>query len=185
MAQAMNTGKKNFFKGPLIYLLLAPLIVLLGWSLLSGGGSREITTEQGLELLSEDKVAKAVIIDGDQRVNLTLTEADAKLGTDVHFFYVTQRGDAVVEAVNEANPADGFNDQVPQPSGWLSFLGFILPLLLIGLFFWWMISSMQGGGRGVMQFGKSRAKLVTKETPSVTLFDVACADDAVEELDVF
>lgn len=179
----MNTGKKNFFKGPLIYLLLAPLIVLLGWSLLSGGGSREITTEQGLELLSEDKVAKAVIIDGDQRVNLTLTEADAKLGTDVHFFYVTQRGDAVVEAVNEANPADGFNDQVPQPSGWLSFLGFILPLLLIGLFFWWMISSMQGGGRGVMQFGKSRAKLVTKETPTVTFDDVAGADEAVEELE--
>lgn len=184
LAQAVNPGgkKKNIFRGPLIYFLLAPLIVLLGWSLLSGGGSREITTEQGLELLAEDKVNKAVIIDGDQRVNLTLAEADPDFGTDVHFFYVSQRGDTVVEAVDNANPPEGYNDQVPQPNGWLSFLGFMLPLLLIGLFFWWMISSMQGGGRGVMQFGKSRAKLVNKEMPQVTFADVAGADEAVEEM---
>jgi cell division protease FtsH len=41
---------------------------------------------------------------------------------------------------------------------------------------------MQGGGRGVMQFGKSKAKLVTKETPTVTFADVAGANEAVEEL---
>jgi cell division protease FtsH len=54
--------------------------------------------------------------------------------------------------------------------------------LLIGAFFWFMLSSMQGGGRGVMQFGKSRAKMVTKETPTVTFDDVAGADEAIEEL---
>ena len=184
MAQTVNPGKKkNFFRGPLIYLILAPIIVLLGWSLLSGGGSHEVTTEQGLQFLSDDEVAEATIIDGDQRVNLTLEKADAKYGQDVHFFYVSQRGEAVVDAVNTANPPKGFNDQVPQPNGWLSFLGFILPLLLIGLFFWWMVSSMQGGGKGVMQFGKSRAKLVNKETPQVTFADVAGADEAVEELE--
>jgi cell division protease FtsH len=183
LAQTATPGKKKLFRGPLIYFILAPLIVLLGWSLLSGGGSREITTEEGLKFLADDKVSQVVIIDGDQRVNLTLEEADAKLGTDVHFFYVTQRGDAVVEAVDSANPPEGYNDQVPQPNGWLSFLGFMLPLLLIGLFFWWMISSMQGGGRGVMQFGKSKAKLVNKEMPQVTFADVAGADEAVEEME--
>lgn len=183
MAQTANTGKRKFLRGPLLYLLLAPVIVLLGWSLLSGGGSQEITTEQGLQFLADDKVSEATIIDGDQRVNLTLEKADSKYGTDVHFYYVTQRGEAVVDAVNEANPPKGFNDQVPQPNGWLSFLGFILPLLLIGLFFWWMISSMQGGGKGVMQFGKSRAKLVTKEMPQVTFADVAGSDEAVEEME--
>ena len=39
---------KKIFKGPLVYLILAPIIVLLGWSLLSGAGVREVTTEQGL-----------------------------------------------------------------------------------------------------------------------------------------
>ena len=41
---------------------------------------------------------------------------------------------------------------------------------------------MQGGGNRVMQFGKSKAKLVSKESPKVTFADVAGADEAVEEL---
>ena len=179
-----STSKsRKFFKGPLLYLVLAPLIVLLGWSLLSGGNSREVPTEQGLQMLSEKKVKEAEIIDGDQRVNLTLEKADEKLATDqVFFYYVTQRGEAVVKAVDDAKPKDGFTDRVPQPNPLWSLLGFLLPMVLIGLLLWWMLSSMQGGGRGVMQFGKSRAKLVSKETPQVTFADVAGADEAVEEL---
>jgi cell division protease FtsH len=54
-------------------------------------------------------------------------------------------------------------------------------LLLVGLF-WFLMSQMQGGGNRVMQFGKSRAKLATKDMPKVTFADVAGADEAVEEL---
>ena len=178
-----SSKSKKLFRGPLLYLVLAPLIVLLGWSLLSGGSVREVPTKQGLELLADGKAKTAEIVDGDQRVNLTLTKADPKLGSDqVYFYYVSQRGEAVVEAVTEAKLKDGFTDKVPQPNPLWSLLGFLLPLLLIGLLLWWMLSSMQGGGRGVMQFGKSKAKLVSKETPQVTFADVAGADEAVEEL---
>ena len=48
--------------------------------------------------------------------------------------------------------------------------------------FWFLMSQMQGGGSRVMQFGKSKAKLATKDTPKVTFADVAGADEAVEEL---
>jgi cell division protease FtsH len=41
---------------------------------------------------------------------------------------------------------------------------------------------MQGGGSRVMNFGKSRAKLMTKDTPKTTFADVAGADEAIEEL---
>ncbi len=174
---------KKIFKGPLVYLILAPIIVLLGWSLLSGAGVREVTTEQGLEMLANGEVKKAEIVDGDQRVNLTLEKADKKTGaTDVYFYYVMQRGGDVVAAVTDAKPKDGYTDQVPQPNAFWSLMSFILPLLLIGLFFWWILSSMQGGGNKVMQFGKSRAKLASKETPQVTFADVAGSDEAVEEL---
>ena len=182
MAETLSKGKK-LFRGPLIYLILAPIIVLVGWMLIMGGGSREVKTERGLELLSDGKVKQAEIIDGDQRVNLTLTSVDKKAGTDeVFFYYVGPRGESVVEAVTKAAPKDGYTDQVPQPNPLWSLLGFLLPVLLIGLFFWWMLSSMQGGGNKVMQFGKSRAKLVSKEAPTVTFADVAGADEAVEEL---
>ncbi len=178
-----STKSRKLFRGPLLYLILAPLIVLIGWSLLSGGNVREVPTKQGLEFIADGKVAEAEIIDGDQRVNLKLTKADTKLATDeVYFYYVSQRGGAVVDAVTDAKLKDGFTDKVPQPNPLWSLLGFLLPLLLIGALLWWMLSSMQGGGRGVMQFGKSRAKLVSKETPQVTFADVAGADEAVEEL---
>ncbi len=42
---------------------------------------------------------------------------------------------------------------------------------------------MQGGGSKVMQFGKSKAKMVNKDMPQVTFSDVAGADEAVEELE--
>ena len=46
-----------------------------------------------------------------------------------------------------------------------------------------MLSGMQGGGNKVMQFGKSKAKLVSKESPKVTFDDVAGSDEAIEELE--
>ncbi len=45
-----------------------------------------------------------------------------------------------------------------------------------------MLNQMQGGGSRVMNFGKSRAKLITKDTPKTTFADVAGADEAIEEL---
>ncbi|UOQ56277.1 ATP-dependent zinc metalloprotease FtsH [Leucobacter allii] len=182
-APKSTSKNRKLFRGPLLYLILAPLIVLLGWSLLAGGNTREVQTDRGLELIADGKVKQAEIVDGDQRVNLTLSKVDTKTGTDqVFFYYVSQRGTDVVEAVNEADLKDGFTDAVPQTNPLWSLLGFLLPMLLVGLLIWWMLSSMQGGGRGVMQFGKSKAKLVSKETPQVTFADVAGADEAVEEL---
>lgn len=185
MAESPPNGSRlrRLLRGPLLYLIAAPLIVLIGWSLLGGSGVREISVQRGFEMLSAGDVQKAEIIDGDQRVNLTLAKVDKKAGSkDVFFYYVAPRGADVVKAVTEAAPKDGYTDQVPQPNPFWSFMGFLLPLLLIGLFFWWMLSSMQGGGNRVMQFGKSRAKLVSKESPQVTFADVAGAEEAVEEL---
>ena len=49
--------------------------------------------------------------------------------------------------------------------------------------FLWLMNSMQGGGgRGVMQFAKSKAKLISKDMPKTTFADVAGCDEAIEEL---
>ncbi len=174
---------KKLLRGPLLYIVLAVVAVWIGSSLITMSGFREVSTQEGLQFLQDGKVASAKIVDGEQRVDLTLTKADPKLGEQVQFYYVTPRGTEVVDAVTAADPADGFDDEVPQPNWLLSLLGILLPVLLIGLFFWWMLSSMQGGGNKVMQFGKSKAKLVSKESPKVTFEDVAGADEAIEELE--
>jgi cell division protease FtsH len=173
---------KKLLRGPILYIVLAVVAVWVGSSLITMSGFKEVSTQQGLEFLKQGKVAEATIVDVEQRVDLTLTKADEKLGSQVQFYYVAPRGTEVVEAVTDAAPKDGYTDQVPQPNWFLSMLGFLLPLLLIGAFFWLMLSGMQGGGNKVMQFGKSKAKLVSKETPQVTFADVAGADEAIEEL---
>lgn len=173
---------KNLLRGPLLYIIVAVIAVWVGSSLISMTGYQAVSTDDGLTFLKENKVASATIVDIEQRVDLKLKKADDKYGTDVQFFYVAPRGVQVVDAVNDSSLTDGFNDEVPKENWFLSMLGIFLPVLLIGAFFWFMLSSMQGGGRGVMQFGKSKAKLVTKETPTVTFADVAGANEAVEEL---
>lgn len=177
-----NSKRKKLLRGPLLYLVLAPLIVLFGWSLLSQGANPEVKTDRGLEILRSAELKTVTIIDGEQRVNVELERADEKTGTKaLHFYYVAQRGDAVVEAVNKAKVKDGYTDSVPQPNPFFSVLSFLLPLLIFGFLIWFMISSVGNGGK-MMQIGKSRAKLASKETPQARFSDVAGADEAVEEL---
>ncbi|MCX7523057.1 ATP-dependent zinc metalloprotease FtsH [Microbacterium sp. STN6] len=173
---------KKIFRGPILYIALALIAVWIGSSLITMSGFKDISTEKGLEYLKSGQVQSAKVIDGDQRVDLTLTHADKKDGKQVQFNYVQPRGADIVKAIDNADLPGGFNDEVPQQSWLLSMLGFLIPVAIFGLIFWFILSSMQGGGNKVMQFGKSKAKLVSKETPKVTFEDVAGADEAVEEL---
>jgi len=172
---------KKFFRGPIPYIVIAAIVVFAGFSILGGGGFQRITVEQGLELLDGDTVETATIRDTEQRVDLVLTEAGEN-GENVQFYYSTPRGDAIVEAVSSADLSDGYDDVVDQGNWFLSMLGILIPFLIIGAIFWFLLSNMQGGSSRIMQFGKSKAKMVSKESPQVTFADVAGAEEAVEEL---
>ncbi|RAZ32924.1 ATP-dependent zinc metalloprotease FtsH [Microbacterium sp. SMR1] len=173
---------KKVTRNPLMYVLLIGALLLIGFMLISSlTGAKQITTQQGFELLKGDTVTKVQTTDGDQRVDLTLSD-DFEGSKQVQFYYTSARADEVVSAVDAANPADGYNDVVPRATWFDGFLSLMLPLVLLGLLFWFLMSSAQGGGSRVMQFGKSKAKLVTKETPTVTFGDVAGSDEAIEEM---
>ncbi|MCR2794310.1 ATP-dependent zinc metalloprotease FtsH [Microbacterium sp. zg.Y625] len=173
---------KKIARNPLIYILLIGVLLMVGFSLISSlGAAKQISTQEGLELLDGDTVTEVLNTDGDQRVDMTLSKP-YEGATEVQFYYVEARADEVVSAINAAEPKDGFDDAVPRATWFDGFLSLLLPILLLGLLFWFLMSSAQGGGGKVMQFGKSRAKLVTKETPTVTFQDVAGADEAIEEL---
>lgn len=57
-----------------------------------------------------------------------------------------------------------------------------LPFILMGLLFFFFIRQAQGSNNAAMAFGKSRAKMLTGEHPTVTFADVAGVDEAKEEL---
>lgn len=183
MAKKTEGSKpKSLLRGPLPYIVLGAIVVVIGVSLLTAGGFRPVSTQEGLQLLRDNQVKSATVIDIEQRVDLELRSPYSDLGTFVQFSYVAPRGADIVEAVG-LSAVDEFTDEVPRTNWFVSFLGLMLPFLLIGLIFWFLLSTMQGGGSRVMQFGKSKAKLVTKETPTVTFADVAGAEEAIEELE--
>jgi cell division protease FtsH len=182
---------KKILSGPIVWIVLGLVLVTLAFGAFGTERVSRIETHQGIELLDGDTVEHALLVDGQQRVELELSEPyvtdagsqdEVDHGTRVEFFYVQPQGEAVADAVASADLAEGFDSEVPQPSFLGSMLSFIIPFLIIGLVFWFILSRMQGGGNRVMGFGKSRAKLISKDMPQVTFADVAGVDEAVEEL---
>src|SRR5213592_4816934 len=57
------------------------------------------------------------------------------------------------------------------------------PVILIGGLMIFMLRQMQQGGNRAFAFGKSRAKLLTGDTPKITFADVAGCDEAKQELE--
>ncbi|MET4591251.1 ATP-dependent zinc metalloprotease FtsH [Arthrobacter sp. 754] len=178
---------KSFFKGPGIWIVVVIAMLLVAFATLAPGGAARIDTDKGLELLADSgKVEQAKIFDGENRVDLVLKDSlnvdGQDKGKSVQFFFVDARAADVVKAVTAAKPANGYTDQ-PIESNWFSgLLSLLIPVILLGALFWFLMTRMQGGGSKIMQFGKSKAKMVNKDMPQVTFVDVAGADEAVEEL---
>ncbi|MCP4166633.1 MAG: ATP-dependent zinc metalloprotease FtsH [Chloroflexi bacterium] len=86
--------------------------------------------------------------------------------------------------VNEENLANVEITFVP-PSRWANWgliLGGLLPLLLIGGFFFFIMRQASGAGNQAFSFGKSKARMLTGDKPTVTFEDVAGAEESKEEL---
>jgi cell division protease FtsH len=179
---------RRILRGPLLWLIL--LLVAAGvWLTLSGnGGFQQIDTSAAMSLITQDKVASAKVNNVDQSISLTLkkgqtyTGGGVKNATKVEAFYIDARGPEVVSTLDAHTPSQGYTDTNPKGSWVSSLLYTLLPIVLLGGLFFFLMNQMQGGGNRVMSFGKSRAKLVNKDTPKVTFADVAGADEAVEEL---
>ncbi|MBT0767700.1 ATP-dependent zinc metalloprotease FtsH [Kineosporia sp. J2-2] len=174
---------KRLTRGPAIWVIVFVVLLIIGARVFAPNQYKKIDTYQAVNLISQDKVVSAKLVDNDQRIELTL-KSDAKIdGYDkVEANYISQRGDELVQLLKDNPPSEGYTDEVPSTSWWSSLLISFLPLVLLLAVFWFLMGQMQGGGSRVMNFGKSRARLVSKDTPKVTFADVAGADEAVEEL---
>jgi len=173
---------KRIFKGPWLWIVVAVVGVLLALQFLTpNGGYKEIDTSEMEANISNGQVKEITFVDGDQEIKATLDD-----GTKVISYWVTDQQVGLVDEVNKqikAGDIEKMNVDVPQPSVLGSLLMTILPFALIILLFVFLMNQVQGGGgRGVMQFAKSRAKLITKDMPKTTFTDVAGCDEAIEEL---
>ncbi|MCE1179721.1 MAG: ATP-dependent zinc metalloprotease FtsH [Micrococcales bacterium] len=178
---------KRIFRSPLLWVLAAIALFFAFFSITDSSGYTRIDTSAAEKLLTDKKVSKAEIINNEEllldlKKGQTYSDGEAVKDKDkVKTQFTEARADKILGLVEDAVP-DNNNDRREDPNPLVSMLMSILPLLLLLGLFWFLMGQMQGGGSRVMQFGKSRAKLASKDTPKVTFADVAGADEAVEEL---
>jgi cell division protease FtsH len=173
---------KRVFKGPWLWIVVAVVGVLLALQYLTpNGGYDEIDTSEMQSKIVSGEVKDITLVEGDQQIKATLDD-----GSKVISHYIDGQQQGIIAEIDKAyadKTIESSNSEVPKPSLLGSFLMTVLPFALIILLFVFLMNQVQGGGgRGVMQFAKSRAKLITKDMPKTTFTDVAGCDEAIEEL---
>ncbi|ADU28362.1 ATP-dependent zinc metalloprotease FtsH [Evansella cellulosilytica] len=91
---------------------------------------------------------------------------------------------SVLEGIIVASDTNEDFNFIPadEPSGWVNFFTAIIPFVIIFILFFFLLSQAQGGGSRVMNFGKSKAKLVSEDKKKARFKDVAGADEEKQEL---
>ncbi|HJD84920.1 MAG TPA: AAA family ATPase, partial [Kitasatospora aureofaciens] len=190
---------KRYFRAPIMWIVLAVLAVIVLMQVVSdSNGYKTVDTGQVVAAIDAHNVKSAQITTGDSNTikiqlkdGATLSPAGtgkAPSGTKFQASYIGDQGVAIADKLqsqmNDRSSAltEGYTVSPEKQSTFVSLLLSMLPIVIIVLVFLFLMNQMQGGGSRVMQFGKSKAKLLTKDTPKTTFADVAGADEAVEEL---
>jgi cell division protease FtsH len=163
-----------------ILILLIP-VVLIQLSGARGDQAKEITYTQYKDERDHDNIAKVMIqagkvVTGDFKQKVTIGGTEAKRFT---VRLPVENSEKEVEELNKHNVTISAQDARVSVTAWV--LNFVPWLLLIG-FYLFLFKQMQAGGAKAFSFGKSKAKLLTGDTPKVTFADVAGADEAKQEL---
>jgi cell division protease FtsH len=174
---------KRIFRGPLVLVIVAVLLMLFVLNFANSGSSTtSVDTSKIVQMIERGTGLKsAAINDTNQTIQLTNDQ-----GTVYQATWTTDQGLGLQQDLQKlydsGKLSGGYNVQLSKTNTFVAILEDFLPYIIIVLFFFLMMSAMQGGGSRVMNFGKSRAKLITKDTPKTTFADVAGADEAIEEL---
>ena len=174
----------RLFRSPFTWIVLGFVAIALIFEAVGNiGGYVEKPTSDIVALInSNTPLAEVVLTDGEQAIKVTTKENPPR---KLRSTWVESQSAALVERLN-ARVAEGTLDtwkgEPAQPNFWTTFLFSILPFLIIGILFFVMFNNVQGGGNRVLGFGKSKAKLASKDTPKTTFSDVAGCEEAIEEL---
>jgi cell division protease FtsH len=172
---------KKIVRGPWLWIAVIAIVVLTVINLSSGAdGYKEVKTATMVGYLDQGKVSEVTFVDGDQAIRATLDD-----DTQVKSKFLLGQGETLVadaEQLVADKKLKSFDVEVASGTTFGGILLSIIPFVLFLLFFLWIMNNAQGGGGRVMQFAKSKAKLMSKDTPKTTFADVAGCDEAIEEL---
>ncbi|HEU5418703.1 MAG TPA: ATP-dependent zinc metalloprotease FtsH, partial [Streptosporangiaceae bacterium] len=173
---------KRIFRGWVLAILLVVIVFLFVFRLAGSGQSyKQVSTSQVVAAINDHQVRSATLTDTNQTIQVKTNS-----GQMLQAEWVGNQGQQLAATLQQeyknGQLQGGYNVEVPKGNSFWELILSWLPFLAIFLLFFVFLNQMQGGGSRVMNFGKSKAKLITKDTPKTTFADVAGADEAIEEL---
>jgi len=166
-----------------VWILLVIALIAVGIEVIgNANGYKAVPTSQVVSILASDEPLKEVVlVDGDQEIRIEKNDA---AHTKVRATWVGTQSQDLIKLLNDrvaAKTLESWRGENPDHGLWSVLAAWLLPLLLlVGLF--WFMSNAQGGGNRILGFGKSKAKIASKDTPQTTFADVAGCEEAIEEL---
>ena len=162
-----NRLVKNLF---LLVIAFIVIISLFNFVRIGSEGEKNITYSQFVRMVENGSVSKVVIKGKSIKGMVDGAVVTTYAPDDPELINMLRKNNVEIEVV-------------PQTEGWwVNLVGGILPVIIfIGIWFW-IFRQMRATGNRALSFGKSKAKMVSKEKVKVTFDDVAGAEEAKEEL---
>jgi cell division protease FtsH len=176
-------GRKSPSSKTLAFWVLIALMTVVALQIVRGQDpSRfELTYSEFVAELESDNIHSVTFI-GDHEVEGEFRNVISRDGEEFKNFSTRFANAVAADQVEALQNADVVVDSQPERTSFATILISFLPWVILAVFWIWIFRSMQGGGNRAFQFGRSKAKLISPDTPKVTFSDVAGADEAKEEL---
>ncbi len=165
----------RFAKNILLYLLIiAAFVIAIDAFSTQGTAKSEMSYTGFIQQVQQKKVEK-VTITNDHAIVGTLKNGTA-------FSSYAPKDDSLIKILQD-NGVEITAAPPESPSWWMTLLTSLLPIVILVVFWFFIMQQAQGGGGRVMNFGKSKAKLLGEDNIKVTFNDVAGAEEAKQELE--
>jgi len=165
----------KFIKNIGFYLLLIAITILIAQFFMQQSPQtlENFSYTDMLQAINSGKINQITII-GNEEVSGTLNGMQ---------FSVPIPPESIPSIMQELKAADVNINTKPKPTApwWMSILGYILPIGILIIAWFFIMQRMQGGGSKMMSFGKSKAKL-DESKKKVDFDDVANYEEIKEEL---
>ena len=164
----------------LLLVLMAALLV----QLMRGQeqAAIEFTYTEFRTQLDADNILEVTVVES-RRIEGELRAPRMEDGREFQNFTTMLPGEITAELLADMEQHDVEVSGQLETRGWGTVLVTMLPWILFIAFWIWIFRTMQGGGNRAFQFGRSKAKLISPDTPKVTFADIAGADEAKTELE--
>ena len=165
----------RFTKNIVLYLLIIAAFVIAIDAFSGQSANKSELSYTGFIQQVQQKKVESVTITNDHGIKGKL-----KNGTEFNSYAPTD--ETLIKTLQD-NGVEVTAAPPEQPAWWMSLLGSAIPIIILVVLFFFIMQQTQGGGGRVMNFGKSRAKLMGEGNVKVSFKDVAGAEEAKQELE--